>query len=824
MTGDASWPHARGLPIAAVLDEICRTFDVHTRAVLVAPPGAGKTTAVAPALLTRDWCGGQLWLLGPRRLAVRAAAEHMAAMAGESIGGRIGYATRLDSRHGANTRILVMTAGIFRQRIIADPALSGVSAVLFDEVHERSVDGDFSLALAIEAQAALRPDLRLLAMSATLDGARFARLLDDAPVLESMGRAHPLDVQHRAMDGALPLEANVAATVQAALAERDDGDVLVFLPGQRDIARTAALLDGRGLAVLPLHGALDPAEQRRALAPDADGRRKIILSTAIAESSLTIDGVRIVVDSGLARRARFDPGAGLIRLVTERASQAAATQRAGRAARQGPGTVWRMWAPAATGAMAPFDPPEITDADLAPLLLDCAAWGVSDPASMAWLDAPPAPALAEARARLTGIGALDDAGHISPHGRAITALPLPPNLAHMLLNAAAQGAGEAGARLAVLLTETGLGGRSEDVDQRLARWRSEAGQRAKAAAGLAQRLARLALTKADAGAAPTPAMPAIGALLATAFPDRVARRRDARGEEWLSVGGRGFRLDAASPLATADWLAVAEVQGAARSARILSAARLEEADALGAAAAWLREDDISSYDAAADRIDARRETRLGAILLKRQDASLTPAQRGAILIAAVRERGLAILPIGDAVAALRARAAFASVAGLDDDSLRQSLELWLEPLLGAVTRLGQLSDGALAQGLRQMLPWDAQAALDRLAPVSFTTPAGSSHAIDYAADGGPTVTVRVQALFGLAEHPCIGTPPMPLTLSLTSPAGRPIQTTRDLPGFWRGSWADVRREMRGRYPKHPWPDAPWDALATLRTKRRYAAP
>ncbi|WP_156440753.1 ATP-dependent helicase HrpB, partial [Blastomonas sp. CCH10-E1] len=468
------------LPIYSVLPDLLLALGSGPNAVLVAPPGAGKTTTVALALLDQPWCTGQVLLLSPRRLAARAAAERMAELMGEPVGQTIGYSTRMDSKTSAATRVLVLTEGIFVNRIQADPELMGVSAVLFDEVHERSLDSDFGLALALEAQGAFRPDLRLLAMSATLDGARFAALMQGAPVIESEGRSHRLDLRYLGRRGEQRIEDAMAQAIRTALRDEAQGDVLTFLPGVAEITRTSERLEtlGSAIAVLPLHGTLTPVEQRAAIRRDPDGRRKVILATSIAETSLTIDGVRIVVDSGLARRARYDALAATTRLVTERASQAAATQRAGRAARQGPGVAYRLWEEAATGGLPPFDPPEILDSDLAPLMLQCAAWGESDPARLNWLDPPPAPLLAEARKRLIALGAVDTGGAITPPGRSIAALPLPPHLAAMLLKGAQTGCAMRAAEIALLLQERGLGGQGDDLDARLTRWRSERGERA----------------------------------------------------------------------------------------------------------------------------------------------------------------------------------------------------------------------------------------------------------------------------------------------------------------------------------------------------------
>jgi len=803
------------LPIRAVLPELLAALRETPGAVLVAPPGAGKTTAVAPALLGEPWCAGEVLLLSPRRLAARAAAERMADLAGEPVGGTIGYATRLDSRRSARTRITVLTEGIFLKRIQADPELAGVSAVLFDEVHERSLDSDFGLALALDAQAALRSDLRLLAMSATLDGARFAELMGGAPVIESAGRAHPIELIHLGRAAERRIEDQMAAAIRRALAEHDGG-LLAFLPGIAEIERTAERLERLpgDIDLHRLHGSLDPAAQRAAIAAAAPGRRKLVLATSIAESSLTLDGVRIVVDSGLARRPRYDRAAGLTRLVTERASQAAVAQRAGRAGRQGPGRVYRLWEEAATPSLPRFDPPEILEADLSALLLDCALWGVADPRRLRWLDPPPAAAIDEARRRLTSLGALDGSGRPTAHGRAVAALPLPPRLAHMLIEAKLRGWAGTAADVAVLLSERGLGGNDTDVELRLRRWRGEKGKRADAARGLARSWLRLVDAKGGTGE--------IGACVALAFPDRVARRRDSSGADWLSAGGRGFRLDPASPLARESWLAVAEVGGTASGARILAAVAIDQAIVEALFADRIATGTDLAFDPGTGTVRASHGRRLGAILISGgQDREADPAAIERALLEGVRRHGLDGLPWSDAARSLRRRVAFArraapSLPDLSDEALLATLDEWLPPLLAGKRRLAELDP----IWLESLLGWDERRTVDRLAPGHFETPAGSRHPIDYEAEAGPTVAVRVQALFGLAEHPHAGG--VPLVLSLTSPAGRPIQTTRDLPGFWRGSWAAVAKEMRGRYPKHPWPDDPAAADPTLKTKRAAA--
>lgn len=802
------------LPITAVLPDLLAALRAGSNALLVAPPGAGKTTAVAPALLDEPWCGGQVLLLSPRRLAARAAAERIADMMGEQPGGTVGYATRMDSKVSARTRLLVLTEGIFVARIQDDPELAGVSAVLFDEVHERSLDSDFGLALALDAQGALRPDLRIVPMSATLDGARFADLLGGAPVIESEGRIQPLALRHIGRASEKRIEDEMAAAIRRALAEEAEGDLLAFLPGVAEIERTAQRIEGVA-EVHKLHGSLDPAAQRAAIRPSREGRRKVILATSIAETSLTIDGVRIVVDSGLARRPRYDRAAGVTRLVTERASQAAATQRAGRAARQRPGVTYRLWEAAANAGMPPFDPPEILESDLSSLLLDCALWGLSDPATLRWLDPPPAAAVEEARRRLIVLDALDEDGRITAHGRALAKLPLSPRLAHMLVRAGEMGMAAVAAEVAVLLGERGIGGQDIDLTLRRQRWRRESGKRADAARGLAKRWAGLVKS---AMASPF-AEHQVGLCLALAFPDRVAKRRSADGADWASVGGRGFRIDPLSPLAREEWLAVGEVQGSAAGARILSAAPISEADVIALFGERIAEHRAVRFRAANGGIEAVRERRLGAVRLSSgSDDSPDPDAVVMALLDGVRQGGIDLLPWSEAARSLRMRAAFAGIDALSDEALTASLEEWLPPLLAGKRRLSDIDWSQLSGVLEALIGWEGKSQLDRFAPPEFRSPAGSTHAIDYEAEGGPRVELRVQALFGLSDHPTVGSQRIPLLLSLTSPAGRPIQTTRDLPGFWAGNWRDVAKEMRGRYPRHPWPDDPAAASATLRTK------
>ncbi|PLK25668.1 ATP-dependent helicase HrpB [Novosphingobium sp. TH158] len=803
------------LPIHAVLPRLLAALSAGSSAVLIAPPGAGKTTAVAPALLGEAWCTGQVIVLSPRRVAARAAAERMAELLGEKAGETVGYLTRLDSRRSARTRVLVMTEAIFVSTILKDPELSGTSAVLFDEAHERHLDSDLGLALAIESQQVLRNDLRLVVMSATIDGTRFASLLGNAPVVESEGKAHPLAIRWLGSRPELRIEDAMSSAIQTAWRE-EAGDVLAFLPGVGEIERTRERLAERlpSALVLPLHGQCEPAAQRAAIRRDPEGRRRIVLATAIAETSLTLDGVSVVVDAGLSRRAEFDKAAGVTRLVTHTASQAAAAQRAGRAARQGPGTAYRLWEEAAHAGRPAFDPPEILVSDLAPLALTLAQWGAGDPAAMAWLDPPPAAAMAAAHGLLQSLGGMDGEGRITPHGRAMAALPLEPRLAHMLLSAAGFGAEDEAAQLALLLQERGLGGRGEDLALRLERWQRDRSPRAEASRKLAARWA------AQVSAQGSGEAPPLGAILAEGFPDMIARRRDASGEHWLAAGGRGLRLDPASSLVRAEWLAVGEAQGEAKGARITGAIALSGEEVQR----WLghrieRRTTLRWVDADR-RVEALLEQRLGAITLASgPDPSPDPAAIRRFLIDRLREGGLSLLPLSRASESLLRRARYAGIEVLSDTALLQDLDDWLGPLLGR--RLDQLDPGKLHDALRARLDYPAQQALEQLAPASFASPAGTSHAIDYDDPGGPSVELRVQALFGLERHPTFGRPPQPLLLKLTDPGGKPLQTTRDLPGFWRGSWRDVVKDMKGRYPKHRWPDEPWAEKPSLKTKNAF---
>ncbi len=613
----------------------------------------------------------------------------------------------------------------------------------------------------------------------------------------------------------------MASAIRAALAAHA-GSLLAFLPGVAEIERTTQALASlpAGVELHKLHGGIEPAAQRAALAAPSAGKRKLVLATSIAETSVTLEDVRIVVDSGLARRPRYDRGAGLTRLVTERASRAAATQRAGRAARQAPGVAIRLWEEAATASLLAHDPPEILEADLSSLLLSSLLWGEPEPTRLPFLDPPPAAAIDEARKRLLTLGAIDPEGRVTDHGRAIAALPLEPRLAHMLIDAKGRGFAAAAADVAVLLTERGLGGSDPDLEVRMRRWRMDRSARAQAARGMAENWRRR-LGIRDQSARDEQ----LGQALALAFPDRVSRRRDSSGENWQSIGGRGFRLDPASSLAGSEWLAVGEVAGHASGARILSAAPIGERDVIELFADRIEIRHDGDFDPTTGAVTPTRSRRLGSIKLSSgPDPAPDQAAIEEALLEGVREHGLALIPWDERSLQLRHRAAFAhlfdpEIAALDDPMLIDRLDEWLAPLLLKKRRLGDVPAAAIGSALQQLLGYDASRKLDRLAPALFTSPAGSSHGIDYLADGGPTVEVRAQALFGLSRHPTVANGAVPLTLAITSPAGRPIQTTKDLPGFWAGTWRDVAKDMRGRYPKHPWPNDPASAVPTLKTKR-----
>ncbi len=807
------------LPIHAVLDPLKAVLAASNVAVLAAPPGAGKTTVVPPALLDQPWlAGGKVLVLEPRRLAARAAAERMAATLGEKPGDTVGYRTRLQSRIGPRTRIEVITEGVFTRMILDDPSLDGVGAVLFDEFHERSLDADLGLALARDAQGLLREDLRLLVMSATLDIAGVARLLGGAPVIEAEGRMYPIATTYLGRNAAERFEDAMARAVMLALAE-EGGSILAFLPGQGEIHRAAQRLAERlrdpAVEVVPLYGALDKAVQDRAIQPAAAGRRKVVLATSVAETSLTIEGVRVVIDGGLSRVPRFEPSSGLTRLATVRVSRSSAEQRRGRAGRVEPGVCYRLWDEEQTRGLIPHQAAEILEADLTGFALDLARWGAKSVDGLALLDPPPAGAFAEARKLLMRLGALDDDGGLTDHGRRLTRIPLPPRLAHMIAVAADAGDAALGARIAAVLSEPGLGGTDVDLRERLRALERDRSPRARDAMMLAERWARSARQGAASG---TDGIDP-GVLLAEAFPERVAKARGKPGEVQLA-SGRGAFLDPHDLLAREPWLAVAELGGGEARDRIRLAAPVDPA----ALEHRLETGDRLTREVSG-RMVLRRIRRIGAITV--DEKALGAPDRAAITAALkdqVEREGLKVLRWGERASALRARLVFLrrlddGWPDVDDAALVAARETWLWPLLDAVQGLEAIADGALEQGLRTVIPWDRLRALDELAPPRLETPLGSA-AIDYAAEGGPRVDIRVQELFGVTAHPTVGGGRVPLILALLSPARRPVQVTKDLPGFWKGSWTAVRAEMRGRYPRHPWPEDPAVAPPTNRVKPR----
>jgi ATP-dependent helicase HrpB len=814
------------LPVDEALPPLLARLADAPNAVLVAPPGAGKTTRVPLALLDTPWRGdGRILMLEPRRLAARAAAARMASTLGEPVGRTVGFRVRGDTKVSAATRIEVLTEGVFTRLILDDPELTGVAAVLFDEFHERSLDGDLGLALALDAQGALRPDLRLVVMSATLDGARVAGLLGDAPVVESQGRLFPIETRHVGRDAVARIEDQVATVIRQAL-DRDAGSILAFLPGQAEIRRCADALSQRlpaNVELAPLYGALTPAEQDRAIRPAPAGRRKVVIASAIAQTSLTIEGIRVVVDSGLARLPAYEPSTGMTRLVTRRVSRASADQRRGRAGRLEPGVCYRLWDEAQTMALPAYDPPEILEADLAGFVLDLAQWGVTDPGTLAFLDPPPKPALDEARRLLADLDAVNADGQLTPAGRALGRLPLHPRLGHMVQTAAEEGLAGLAGRIAAILSDTGLGGSSTDLDDRLRRLADERGPRAEEARRQAARYARLAGGDERDG---LDMRAEAGRLLARAYPDRVAERRGANGAFRLANGRQG-QLEPHDALARQPYLAVAEVQGAAASARILLAASLDKADIERDFAGHIAEIRDVRFEADKGRVRAFVVRRLGAVVLEEKIAGdVAPEDIVAALLSAVRERSLDRLDWSKSGAALRARIAFAARAhaldlpDLSDATLTDTLEDWLAPHLVGKRQLADITPAVLDAALDGLVDWSTRRTLDRLAPTHFAAPSGNNAPIDYAAENGPVLAIRVQELFGLTEHPSIADGKVPLLLELLSPAHRPIQVTRDLPGFWRGSWRDVKVEMKGRYPRHVWPDDPMTATATARAKPR----
>ncbi|AWM27087.1 ATP-dependent helicase [Sinorhizobium fredii USDA 205] len=811
------------LPVREILPALAEALETSPSVVLSAPPGAGKTTLVPLFLLDQPWLnGGKIILLEPRRLAARAAAGRMAELLGEKVGETVGYRMRLDNRVSAKTRIEVVTEGVFTRMILDDPELAGVSAVLFDEFHERSLDADFGLALALDVQSALRDDLKIIVMSATLDVERVAGLLGDAPVLQSEGRSYPVDVRYESRNSDERVEDAVVRTIIEAH-RSDAGSILAFLPGQAEITRTTERLAGRfdqNTMIVPLYGNLSQKDQDAAIRPAPKGTRKIVLATSIAETSITIDGVRIIVDSGLQRLPVFEASTGITRLETVRVSRASADQRAGRAGRTEPGVAIRLWHAGQTAALTAFTPPQILASDLSGLLLDLAHWGVADPSSLSFIDLPPETTLREARDLLVELGALDAHGALTPRGRIIRDLALPVRLAAMAVSAAEEGQAAEACLIAVMLTEQGLGGSSLDIEDRLRRFRSERSDRAEAARGLARRMAADLTASQAKGERALP-----GVLLMHAFPDRIALQRGGRGR-FVMANGRGAEVPETERLAAAGMLVIADLTGRAGAQRVLAAAEITRAEVEAHMPEAIVTEEQSFFDRASRQVRARRVTRLGAIVF--EEAPL-PRPRGEAAARAladgIRQLGLAAVPFPKDVDQLRDRIGFLHRSigepwpDMSDAALLARLEEWFVPFQGDAGGIDGIKGRDLTEGLLSLVPDDLQRDLAKLAPTHFEAPTGQRHPIHY--DGNePLLSIRVQELFGLKTHPTVGDGRLPLLLELISPGQRPIQTTRDLPGFWAGSWKDVRADMRGRYPKHPWPDDPANAMPTTRAKPR----
>ncbi len=791
---------ARTLPVAEALPALRRALAETGRAVLTAPPGSGKTTLVPLLLLAEPWLGRtSILMLEPRRLATRQAAGRMAELLGQNIGETVGYAMRFERQSSSATRIEVVTEGLFVRRLQADPGLDGVGLVVFDEFHERSLDADLGLALAREVRGSLRPDLRLLVMSATLDADAVAGFLDDAPIVRATGRQHPVTLHH--LPGAGPAEAARTAL------HPPPGDVLVYLPGAREIERAAADLAGTRAEIHKLHGALPRAQQDAALRP-SPGRRKIVLATNIAETSLTIEGVGSVVDTGLARRSRYSPRTGMSRLETVRISRASADQRSGRAGRLGPGHAFRLWPEAETLGLAPADPPEIVEADLAPLVLELAIWGVREPGGLAMPTPPPEGAWRAARDLLTTLDALDTSGAPTPHGRAMAALPVHPRLAHMLLEAVRHEAQGTALALAAVLGERDpwAGRLGPDLAERLASWSEAPPTLRRTARQLARRLGVIE-------APPDPAT--AGLCLALAFPDRIAQRRRRAAAELRLVNGRGARLEAAPELDPFEFLVVAESEDAGSDARVHLAAGLAKDDLHRLAGHRVTASRTVAFDTGRGTVLAEEQTRLGALVLASRPTPVTDDEALPVLLDAIRSQGLTLLPWSGSTETLRQRLAWLARIepdtwpAVDDATLLAGLELWLAPWLAGLRRLDELASASLAEALLARLDPAARSRLDRSLPTHWKTPLGRTLAIDYSTDP-PAIACRLQELLGLDRHPTI-VDGRPLRVTLLSPAGRPIQVTDDLPGFWRGSYAMVRKELRGRYLKHPWPENPLQA-------------
>jgi len=815
------------LPIDAVLPELRNALASRNAAVLQAPPGAGKTTRVPLSLLDEPWLGGKrILILEPRRLAATNAARFMARQQKEGVGGTVGYAIRYERRVSKATRIEVVTEGILTRRLQADPELSGVGLIIFDEFHERNLNSDLALALCRDAQLGLRDDLKILVMSATLDAAPVARLLGDAPLVSSEGRSYPVDIRYLPQPASgRPVDAAVSAVRRAV--RETDGDILAFLPGAFEIRRCAeGLADFSGTIDLrPLYGDLPFSEQERAILPGP--RRRVVLATNIAETSLTIDGVSVVVDSGYERRPRFDAARGMTTLETVRISRASADQRAGRAGRLGPGVCYRLWTEGEDGALLPFTPPEIRTADLAPLTLDLARWGVTDAGELSWLDAPPAGHLAGARTLLRLLGALDNNERLTPLGEEMSRFAAHPRIARLLVAARDEETLALGADLAAILSEREVPAQSfplhasdSDLLDRLGYLRRSGGEGAARAARYWRE--KLGVFKDET----PPDVVSIGRLLAVAFPDRIGREREEGRGRYLFSGGFGASLSPRSVVKGGEWLVGVEVvgkpggEGEIRLASLLPRETVE--DLFGGALAWEREVD---WDDRTGRVIAREVRRLGALVLQERPAAATADDTVSALLSAIRLKGLDLLGWSPAARQLLARARLVARhrpdwPDLSDTSLLATLENWLAPYLDRVNGLSALRKVDLLPAIQSLIGWERQRDLPRLAPERIEVPSGSNIRLDYESEDGPVLACKLQELFGLAETPAVANAAAPVLIHLLSPAGRPLAVTRDLRSFWDTVYPEVKKEMKGRYPKHPWPDDPWNAVATRHTKRR----
>ncbi len=828
-------PPVSPLPIETALRPLRQALVAGVSAVLQAPPGAGKTTGVPPALLAQPWLAGRrIVMLEPRRLAARAAARRMAELLGEGVGETAGFRVRQETRVGARTCIEVVTEGVLTRMLIADPSLDGVGLLIFDEFHERSIHADLGLALSLHCRDLIREDLRILVMSATLDGTSTAALLGGAPVISCPGLSFPIETRYLPPRADMRPEAAAAAAARRVLVE-EEGDLLVFLPGAGEIRRAEALLEGVAAEVVPLHGNLGSEVQDRAIRPSPAGRRKVVLATSIAETSLTIEGVRVVVDSGWSRVPRYSPRSGMTRLATVRVSRASADQRRGRAGRTAPGICIRLWSEQDEQGFVPRHQPEILEADLTPLALDLAAMGVDQPGALRWLDPPPAGAFGEARTLLAQLGALDQAGRITPHGRALARRSLHPRLAHMVLRGLELGSGHEACDLAALLSERDVLRRREgvpeaDISVRLDLLRG-ATERAGIDAEALRRARHEARSCRESGRTREPGRPGpgvgTGVLLSLAYPDRVAQRRPGAEWKYLLRNGIGAALEP-QPLGKEEYLAVAALEGARRESRILLAAPLTLEDLERHLAGDIVREELVQWDPDSKRVLARRRYRLGALVLRDGPArDPDPLRVTAALLAGIRQEGIAALPWTPAGRAIQARSAFLGRLeegwpDLSDAALSASLEAWLGPLVGGVRDLGDLQRVDLAGALLERLGRERRAKLEMLAPTHLVVPSGARLPVDYADPDAPVLAVRLQEVFGWREAPRVGGGRVPVTLRLLSPASRPVQVTRDLAGFWRTTYYEVRKDLKGRYPRHHWPEDPLAAQPTRRAKPRGA--